>query len=124
MEKRYGALRVIGTIFKILGVLVGIFAVLGALALCGTALLGGAALANAGREAGLPFAGAGVVGAIISGLFSLLIGIIWAVTLFAVGDFVSILLSIEENTRSTAVMLRSQPQPPASTNYPPPPPMR
>jgi len=33
-------------------------------------------------------------------------------TLFAAGDFISLLLALEENTRSTAALLRVQPAPP------------
>ena len=120
MEKRYSVLRIIGTIFKVLGVLVGILAVLGALVLCGGALVGSASIANAGREAGVPFL-SGVAGAVIGGIFSLLFGLIYAMGLIAVGDFIYVLLSIEENTRATSAMLRAPAGPPAATTYPPPP---
>jgi hypothetical protein len=110
MEKRYSVLRMIGTIYKILGVLVGILTIVGALLFCAGGLLGNAALANASREAG-GFAVAGPIAAVLSAVVSLIVGTIWAVTLFALGDFIYLLLSIEENTRATSLMLRSQPAP-------------
>ena len=119
MEKRYSALRTIGTIFKILGVLIAIFAVLSALGVCATLVVGGASLPRE-SAGGLGAVGGTVAGIIIS-VLDVLIGIIWAVMLFAFGDFIYVLLSIEENTRATSAMLRAPAAPPAATTYPPPP---
>ena len=119
MEKRYSALRTIATIFKILGVLIAIFGILSALGLCATLVLSGASLPRESTGALGPVGG--TVAGIISSVFALLISIVWAVMLFAFGDFISVLLSIEENTRATSVMLRGPAAAPAAPAYQPPP---
>ena len=52
MEKRYNALRIIGTIFKVLGVMVGILTLLALLATCAASFFGGAAIEQVGRDLG------------------------------------------------------------------------
>ncbi len=120
MEKRYSVLRLIGTIFKILGVVVALLAVLGALGLCASLVVQGATLP---RESvgGLGALGGTAAGIIVSVVY-FLIGIVYALTLFAIGDLVYVLLSIEENTRATSAMLRAQA--PQAAAAPPPQPAR
>jgi hypothetical protein len=116
MEKRYGVLRFIGTIYKLFGVIVLIIAIVSSLGLCAGALTGASLFTNAAREN--PFlATAGPVGFVISAIVALIYGVTLGMALFAFGDFISLMLSIEENTRATSSLLRSQatavvPQPP------------
>ena len=112
MERRYGALRFIGTIYKLLGIIVLLLTVLGALGACAGVLVGGAAFRDTATQSGLPILGS-LVGGIIVAFIGLLYGGAIGLTLFAAGDFISLLLALEENTRSTATMLRGQAVPPA-----------
>ena len=115
MEKRYSALRFIGTIYKLIGILVLVLTVLGALAACVGALLGGTALSQAGSQSGVPFLPflSSAIGGLFLAFFGLLYGGAIGLTLFAAGDLISLLLALEENTRNTAALLRGQPAPPA-----------
>jgi hypothetical protein len=51
-----------------------------------------------------------VVGAIFFTIFGLLGGALVFVSMYAVGELVSLLLSVEESTRYTALVLRDRPQ--------------
>ena len=103
MEKRYGVLRIIATIYKVLGILVGIGTVLGALGICALGAMGGAALNGLGNG---QFQGSGIIGGFLAGLVVLLAGAIYTLTLYALGDGISLLLALEENTRVTATLLQ------------------
>jgi hypothetical protein len=107
MEKRYGALRFIGTVYKILGIIILVLAVLGALGACAGALVGGASFREAAGQTGLPILG-GLIGGIVAAVIALIWGGVVGLALIAFGDFISLMLSVEENTRTTAALLRGQ----------------
>lgn len=110
VETRYRALRFIGTIYKLFGIIVLVVTALAVLAACVGILVGGAAFRASAAQSGVPFlGGGGIVGGIIVAFFGLLYGGAVGVTLFAAGDLVSLLLALEENTRTTAALLRGQP---------------
>jgi hypothetical protein len=96
MEKRFGALRAIGSIYKALGVIVLLFGIVGAVLV----IVGGAA-AGGGRQGLLGGAGgllAGGVGAAVS----LLIAFLISLGLYGAGEAIFVVLAIEENTRAAA----------------------
>ena len=62
MEKRYRVLRFVGTIAKLVGIIILILTVLGALGACAGVLAGGAAFRDTAAQTGLPLAG-GIIGA-------------------------------------------------------------
>jgi hypothetical protein len=103
MERRYAALRIIATIYKVLGVLVGIGTVLAAIGFCALGAMGSAALSsfNGGQNAA-----GGVLGGFLGGVVALIVGTIYTLTLYALGDGISLLLALEENTRQTATLLQ------------------
>lgn len=102
MDKRFTALRVIGTIFKILAWLSLIAGLLGAVA----ALLVGFTLSSQTGFLGLNLSGP--LTGIAAFVVALIIAIINFLLLYAVGEFVYLFLSIEENTRRTAFFLQQQ----------------
>lgn len=112
MEKRYSALRILGTVYKVLGIIAAVLTVLAAVALCGTSVLGGAALDSMGREYGQDFGGGGMFGGVMGGVvlsvLSVLYGGIIAITLYAFGEMIYLLIALEENTRATAAMLHGR----------------
>lgn len=112
MEKRYKALRIIGTIYKVLGIIAGVITILVAIGLCGTSVLGGAAIDNLGRQFGGDIGVGGLFGGIFGGLLLSLAAIIYGgfitLTLYAAGEGVYLLLALEENTRTTAMLLQGQ----------------
>jgi hypothetical protein len=130
MEKRFKVLRFIGSVYKIVGIIIGAITILSALGFCVTSILGGPALESAlqslnpnGGGQGLGILG-GVVGGVILSLVIILIGGIYAVTIYALGEAVYLLIALEENTHLTAAMLHKEwfdhpqpvaPVPPPST---------
>lgn len=103
VQKRYPILRVLSVIYKVLGGIVAALTILGAIGFCIAGIAGGAALGDLGRELGTPMPGiGGAAGGIIGGLTLLLYGGFIAITLYALGEVVSLFISIEENIRSLA----------------------
>jgi len=112
MEKQFKALRIIGTFYKVLGIIAGIVTILTALGFCGTSVLGGAALDTLGSEYVGDTGFAGLFSGFLGGLLLSVVMIIYggglAVTLYAAGEGVYLLLALEENTRATVKLLQQQ----------------
>jgi len=114
IEKRYKALRTIGTIYKILGIVVGVLTIFSILGFCVMSLLGGAALGSLANDPAmgdipaLPGIFSGVVGGIIATVIGIIYGGGLSVTLYAFGEFIYLFLAIEENTRLTNFMLQQK----------------
>jgi hypothetical protein len=106
MEKRYKALRIISTIYKVLAAIVAVLTILSILGFCATSLLGGAALDSFGDDTGIADLFSGVLGALIFSVVAIIYGGGLSVTLYAVGDILDLLLALEENTRRTAMLLQ------------------
>lgn len=111
MEKRYRALRIVGSIYKIAGAIVLILAIIAAIGICAAGAIGGASLRNFANEFGpgmqMGSTIGGVVGGIISGLVMLIAGGIGGLTLYATGEAIYLLMDIEENTRKAAILNQS-----------------
>jgi len=106
MEKRFRVLRFVSGLYKALGVIVGVLTLLVALAICGIAVMGGAALeeVSAGSEL-TQVVGSTFGGVLLAGLTILYGGLI-ALGAYAFGEMISLFLSLEENTRQTAAVLQ------------------
>ncbi len=117
MEKRYTALRIIATVYKVLGVIIGIVVLLAAIGVCIIAATGGAAAGSAAQNAG-PFAGllTGVLGGVVVAIVTLLYGVPAAISLYGLGELVYLFINMEENTRATMLLLeqRNRQVPPAA----------
>jgi hypothetical protein len=102
MERRFTALRFIGTVFKVLAWISLILGLLGAI---GT-LIAGFALGNQSGLLGLDLGGplAGIAMFVVT----LVITIIYFLVLYAVGESIYLFLSVEENTRRTAYFIQQQ----------------
>lgn len=112
MEKKYSALRIIGTIYKVLGGIAGVITILVAISLCATSVLGGAAMDRLGQGFGQSGGALGIFSGLFGGLLLSVVAIIYgggiAITLFAAGEGVFLLLAMEENTRATVALLKEQ----------------
>ena len=110
MEKRYTALRIIGTIYKVLGGIVAAVTLLLVLGICLASLLGGAAVERLAWTLDAYRGMAGFLGSALGGLLAGVLAAIYggaiAVTLYGFGEGIYLLLAIEENTRATAVMMQ------------------
>lgn len=97
---RFGVLRLIATLFKVLAWIVLIGSILGALALGLLGPLIRQSLVDADLMAAL-----GDSGGVIAGLLLITLGILGFLSLFATGENIQLQLAIEENTRLTAALL-------------------
>lgn len=102
MERRFTALRIIGTVLKILAWIVLLFGILGAVA----SLVLGFGLTRQEGLFGLDLAGP--LGAIAMFIAVLIVGIFNFLGLYAAGEAIYAFLAIEENTRRTAYILQQQ----------------
>lgn len=113
MEKRYKALRAIGSIYKIFGIISAALTILSILGICAATLLGGATLDSFNNEFG-SFSGLGLMGGALGGLilafFTILSGGGAALTCYAFGEGIFLLIAMEENTRASAALLMKQNQ--------------
>lgn len=109
MEKKYAGLRLAGTVYKVLGIIIGVITILAALGVCLTSILGGAAMnslaGELGGDAGIMSSLGGVVGGLLGGLFALIYGGAMALGLYAFGEMMQLMVALEENTRATAAVL-------------------
>jgi hypothetical protein len=102
MDRRFTALRVIATIFKILAwlsLIAGVLAAIGALA---AGFLATNQTAIPGLNVGGPLAG------IAAFIAVLIMAILYFLLFYAGGDFIYVFLSIEENTRRMAYLFQQQ----------------
>jgi hypothetical protein len=110
MERKYSVLRTIGIIYKLLGIIAAGLTVLTVLGLCATSLFGGMLGSGFSQD----FGGAvgnlfgGVIGGLIGSVIALIYGGGAAVTLYAFGEGIDLLISLEENTRQTAMVLQQR----------------
>ena len=119
MERRYHALRTIANIYRVLGYIVAVVTILAILAICGLSVVTGTGLERFSRDLGFNASGSGIAGSIFGGLLAslvvLLYGGVVALSLIAFGEGIYLLISMEENTRKTALLLQNPPKvtPPA-----------
>jgi len=103
MQKKFGALRIIGAILKIFGIIIAVVTVLGAiLTLIGFSASGPLLRSMMGPNNNLDLGGAGFFGGLLGAFGVLIGGGISALTTYAMGELLYLLLAIEENTRGTS----------------------
>jgi hypothetical protein len=114
MEKRFKILRFVGSFYKVVGIIIGAITIISALGFCILSVVSGTATESIihglnpnGGGQGFGILG-GVVGGLIVSLLIILGGGIYAVTLYALGEAVYLLIALEENTRHSAAMLHRQ----------------
>jgi hypothetical protein len=130
MQKRFRALRVIGTIFKVLAWIDLILGILGAVGVLIFGVLGGIRLGGAlgQREGALQGLAAGGLSGLGTALVILLLTLLYFLILYATGEAIYLALAVEENTREAALLLREMRQRPIAPAEapapaaPPPPP--
>lgn len=102
MDKRFTALRIIGTVFKILAWISLIFGLLGAIGMLVLGFTLSRQQVLLGLDLGGPMAGIAMF------IVVLVISIFGFLSLYAIGESVYLFLSIEENTRRTAYIIQQQ----------------
>lgn len=100
MKKRFGVLRVLASILKVLGIVVAVFAVLGGLGTLIVSIAGGDLWSSFGYDANSGF----LVGLV--GSFGIVVfGVLYAVVLYAYGELLMLFLAMEDNTFKTVKLL-------------------
>jgi len=127
VPKRFGVLRFIAALFKVLAWIALIIAILTGIAV---ALANFASFLQTPSTVPIPVLapilnvlGSGA-GAIVAGMLAALGGVVFFVIYYAIGESISMQLAVEENTRLTAALLlrmhqESQPDPRAAGGYTP-----
>ena len=100
MKKRFGVLRILSGVLKILGIVVAAFSVLGGLGTLIMSFAGGDLFSTLGVDANSGF----FVG-LISSFGIVIVGIFYAVFFYGFGELLMLLLSMEDNTFKTVKLL-------------------
>jgi hypothetical protein len=100
MKKRFGVLRFLASVLKILAIVTAALAVLGGLVIFIMSFAGGDALSSLGL---------GATGGVLAGLFTafmiILFGAIYSLFMYGYGELLMLLISMEENTYKTTSLL-------------------
>jgi hypothetical protein len=109
MERTFTAMKVMGTAYRILGGIVAVLTVIGAIGFCVMGYLGNTTLDL--LLALIGFSGAkiwSILAGLIMGALTLISGGAMAVTFFGLADGVSLMIALEENSRVSAQLLHRQ----------------
>ncbi len=106
MEKRYGVLRFIARLWKILAWIVLVLGVLGAFGTLVGGIFGGAD-SQIWRQLGMLPLVSGMAVGIVGFLGVLITTVLQFVAFYAAGEVLSLFIDIEDNTRTVALSLRS-----------------
>jgi len=101
MKKRFGILRVIATIMKILGVIIAALAVLGGLGMFIFSIAGGV---NMLSDFGID-AGGGALAGLFGGFMVIFVGALYALIMYGYGELLMLLVSMEDNSFRTVKLL-------------------
>jgi hypothetical protein len=118
VPKRFGVLRLVGTLLKVIAWIVLIISILGAI---GLVLVGNSGFTLPTEGLPLDTGALGQAQGIIAGIGLLIFGLIYFLVLYASGESLHLQLAVEENTRLTAALLlrmhQDTQQEPAPRNY-------
>ncbi|MCJ7519967.1 MAG: hypothetical protein MUO42_09915 [Anaerolineaceae bacterium] len=100
MKKRFGVLRVLSSILKILGIITAALAVLGGLIAFVMSFAGG----DMFKAFGIDSTG-GVLAGLMGAFLIVVVGAFYAIILYGYGELLMLLISMEENTFKTVKLL-------------------
>lgn len=105
MQKKYGVLRIIATINKIIAWIVLVLGVLGGCVSLAVGVLPGLTAASS-RTAPALLAG-GLMMGLATGVGAIVISVIYFLVFYSFGELIYLLIDLEENTRATAEQLKN-----------------
>jgi len=107
---RYRALRIVATVYRIIGWIIIVIGILSSCAFAAFAVTAPRWLSGPMRYA-YPRAGmaGGVIGAIVGLVMGLIMTALYGITLLAIAEGIEVFLDIEENTREIARRIRELP---------------
>jgi predicted membrane protein len=100
MKKRFGVLRILATVLKVLGIITAALAVLGAIGTLIASFAGGSLWSALGYDANTGF----FVG-LLTSFGMLVLGALYAVIMYGYGEMLMLMISIEDNTFKTVTLL-------------------
>jgi hypothetical protein len=100
MKKRFQVLRIIATIFRVLGIVIAAVALVASLITLVMSLAGGQVWRMLGIDANTGF-----FGGLIAAFLVILLGAFYALIMYGYGELISLLLALEENTHNTVLLL-------------------
>ena len=100
MKKRFGILKMLASILKVMGIVVAALAVLGGLGALIMSIAGGDIWSSFGYDANSGF----LVG-LVGSLGIVVVGVLYAVILYGYGEMLMLFLSMEDNTFKTVKLL-------------------
>lgn len=104
VPRRFAVLRFFGTLLKVIAWIVLVLSILGAIG----AALAGTLLPMDLLTGALPADSQSLIstsGGILAGIFVLLMGLVYFIIFYALGEGINLQLAMEENTRLTAALL-------------------
>ena len=104
VPRRFAVLRFFGTLLKVIAWIVLVLSILGAIG----AALAGTLLPMDLLTGALPADSQSLIstsGGILAGIFVLLMGLVYFIVFYALGEGINLQLAMEENTRLTAALL-------------------
>ena len=107
MRKKFGVLRVVAAIYRVLAWIILVIGVLGACGILAISVSPG--LIGIQNVDLLGLGVGGLVGGLVAGLGAIFFAIIYFLLLYAFGELISLLIALEENTRLTAERLLIKP---------------
>ena len=111
MKKRFQILHIIATVLRILGIVTAAVSLVLALIALVMSLAGGQIWNLVGLDANTGF-----FGGLMAAFLIILIGVLKAIMMYGAGEIISLLLSVEENSHNTVLLLEksSKIEPPVS----------
>jgi hypothetical protein len=116
MEKKFKALRFVGTFYKVVGIIIGVITAIGSIGFCVMSVLGSSLIDTTLQNLSSSYGGGytsgptglfgGILGGVIVGGVILLYGGITALTSYAAGELIYLFINMEENTRATVLLLQ------------------
>ena len=100
MKKRFGVLRVLANVLKVLGIIAAAGAVLGGIGTLIASFVGGDLWSMIGYDSG-----AGILVGLMGSFAIVVVGLVYAVMLYGYGELLMLLLSMEDNTFRTVKLL-------------------
>lgn len=100
MKKRFQVLHIIATVFRILGIVTAAVAMVLALITLVMSMAGNQVWQLIGIDANIGF-----FGSLIAAFLIVLMGALKALMMYGAGELISLLLSIEENSHNTVLLL-------------------
>jgi hypothetical protein len=107
--RRFASFHFIATFFKVMGVIIGVTAIIVAIFMAVALPIGGSLLGNLIPTAESPerLYSYGILSGVLTALIVLIVGGLWGALTYGIGEMFYVLIAIEQNTRSIEAQLKT-----------------